>query len=90
MLITSKLPLLHASGINIAKLFTANISVSCQLKAGKIWRQKNGLSKLQTARGPLTDLPDYSFIGKKIMYMIMYNDSDYSLYNDSDYNEDYV
>lgn len=31
--------------------------------AGKLWRQSVGLSKLQTARGPIIDLPDYSFVG---------------------------
>ena len=35
------------------------------LKSGKIWRQSVGLPKLQTARGPLVDLPDYSFTGKE-------------------------
>lgn len=40
------------------------INTSCSLSAGKQWRQKNGLSKLQTARGPLIDLPDYSFTGR--------------------------
>ena len=39
-----------------------NIHVSSQLGAGKLWRQKVGLPKLQTAKGPLTDLPDYSFL----------------------------
>lgn len=41
-------------------------NTSCSLGAGKLWRQKHGLSKLQTARGPLIDLPDYSFKGKLI------------------------
>lgn len=36
---------------------------SAKVEAGKIWRQSVGLSKLQTARGPLIDLPDYSFVG---------------------------
>ena len=39
------------------------IHLSSLLGAGKIWRQKHGLPKLQTAKGPLIDLPDYSFIG---------------------------
>lgn len=46
------------------KLTCSNFHVSLQLNAGKLWRQKVGLSKLQTARGPLTDLPDFSFLGK--------------------------
>ena len=39
----------------------SNFSVSCSLQAGKIWRQKHGLPKLQTAKGTLIDSPDYSF-----------------------------
>ncbi|CAF0944802.1 unnamed protein product [Brachionus calyciflorus] len=39
----------------------SNVSTSLILSAGKLWRQKVGLPKLQTARGPLIDLPDYSF-----------------------------
>ena len=64
MSIASKLSLLQIQSKSITKLVIVNIHVSCQLKAGKIWRQQNGLSKLQTARGPLIDLPDYSFAGK--------------------------
>ncbi len=40
-----------------------NISSSTRFDAGKLWRQSVGLPKLQTARGPLIDLPDYSFVG---------------------------
>lgn len=42
-----------------------NISSSSIVSAGKVWRQSNNLPKLQTARGPLIDLPDYSFVGKE-------------------------
>ena len=35
------------------------------LYAGKLWRMSVGLPKLQTAKGKLVDLPDYSFTGEK-------------------------
>ena len=40
----------------------SNLNTSLALNAGKIWRQNAGLPKLQTARGPLIDMPDYSFV----------------------------
>ena len=40
----------------------SNLNTSLVLDAGKIWRQSAGLPKLQTARGPLIDMPDYSFV----------------------------
>ncbi len=63
MLIASKLFKLQITGKSLVNLSISNIHVSFQLKAGKLWRQKNGLPKLQTARGPLVDSPDYSFVG---------------------------
>jgi large subunit ribosomal protein L52 len=39
-----------------------SLNTSSALGAGKLWRQNVGLPKLQTARGPLIDLPDYSFV----------------------------
>jgi hypothetical protein len=47
----------------LSLIFKSNLNTSAALSAGKQWRQSNNLPKLQTARGPLTDAPDYSFIG---------------------------
>jgi hypothetical protein len=51
--------------VSISKcvLKSNTISTFSRLEAGKLWRQSVGLSKLQTSRGPLIDLPDYSFVG---------------------------
>ncbi len=57
-----KLPILKLSTTVVVKQARSNIHVSFLLCSGKLWRQKVGLPKLQTARGPLTDLPDYSFV----------------------------
>ena len=40
----------------------SNLNTSLALDAGKVWRQSAGLPKLQTARGPLIDMLDYSFV----------------------------
>ena len=45
----------HATVSNILRIFNSNLHMSS--------RQRNKLPKLQTARGPLIDLPDYSFLG---------------------------
>ena len=47
----------------ILRIFNSNLHLSSRVDAGKLWRQRNKLPKLQTARGPLIDLPDYSFLG---------------------------
>jgi hypothetical protein len=47
------------------------ISTSSRQEAGKLWRQSNKLPKLQTARGPLTDLADYSFTGS-LMFLFIF------------------
>jgi hypothetical protein len=41
----------------------SSISTSSRVEAGKGWRYHNNMHKLQTARGPLTDYADYSFLG---------------------------
>ena len=41
----------------------APVHSSCIVGAGKLWRQKVGLPKLQS-RLSFIDLPDYSFLGK--------------------------
>ena len=46
-------------------------NTTSQLNAGKLWRQSVGLPKLQTARGALIDLPDYSFLGSYFKSMIL-------------------
>jgi hypothetical protein len=48
---------------NLNKLALRYFNTTSQLNAGKKWRQSVGLPKLQTARGALIDLPDYSFLG---------------------------
>ncbi len=54
----------HATKIlNSVRILNSNLHLSSRIDAGKLWRQKNKLPKLQTARGPLIDLPDYSFLG---------------------------
>ena len=53
----------HATVSNILRIFNSNLHLSSRVDAGKLWRQRNKLPKLQTARGPLIDLPDYSFLG---------------------------
>lgn len=57
----------HATFKSILQVSSLNLHSSARLDAGKLWRQKAGLPKLQTARGPLTDLPDYSFLGLNII-----------------------
>ena len=47
----------------VIRIFKSNLHLTQQVAAGKLWRQKNSLPKLQTARGPLIDLPDFSFLG---------------------------
>jgi hypothetical protein len=62
IMLVLKFPVLKLSTTVSVKQTISNFHVSCRLGAGKLWRQKVGLPKLQTARGPLTDLPDYSFL----------------------------
>ncbi len=47
--------------INLIKV--NKIHLTKQLDAGKLWRQKAGLPKLQTKLS-IVDLPDYSFLGE--------------------------
>ena len=53
------------SNFNINQVQTSSLNTSGYLFAGKLWRMSVGLPKLQTAKGSLTDLPDYSFLGKE-------------------------
>ena len=57
-----------ANNLTKIKLNTVNLNLNfntaASLNAGKLWRMSVGLSKLQTAKGSLIDLPDYSFLGK--------------------------
>lgn len=55
---------------NLNKLVQRYFNTTSQLNAGKLWRQSVGLPKLQTARGALIDLPDYSFLGSYFKSMI--------------------
>ena len=50
---------IETSAINLR----APVHVSCIVTAGKLWRQKVGLPKLQSKLS-FIDLPDYSFLGK--------------------------
>lgn len=53
------------SAISFIRCFNLRIHLTNHIKSGKLWRQQNGLAKLQTAKGPLIDTPDYSFLGQK-------------------------
>lgn len=52
---------------SVFRILKFNFHLSSRVSAGKIWRQQNGLPKLQTSKGPLVDLPDYSFLGKNLV-----------------------
>jgi hypothetical protein len=58
--------LIDLSALNLIKNVNFKIHTTDQIRSGKLWRQQNGLAKLQTAKGPLIDTPDYSFLGKKV------------------------
>lgn len=53
----------------VVKNCSGQLHASANVQSGKIWRQSVGLPKLQTVRGPLIDLPDYSFIGNPLLIL---------------------
>lgn len=50
------------SAISFVRCLRLRIHLTNHVQSGKLWRQQNGLAKLQTAKGPLIDTPDYSFL----------------------------
>jgi hypothetical protein len=67
-----KISPITASNGNSFQVLKSTIHTCNRLLAGKLWRMSVGLPKLQTARGSITDLPDYSFIGKSLNSILIF------------------
>ncbi|KAM7366350.1 hypothetical protein PAMP_015798 [Pampus punctatissimus] len=46
---------------SVLKQSSRQLSTTCGVQAGELWRKEHGLARSGTEYGPLTDLPDWSF-----------------------------